>query len=167
MESNISLVGKILTDFFIGQEFPTNCISNFFGGEIIDRFFYRSRISPLVGRLLTDLKNGHEFPHWWGHSWPTWKTVNNFPTDGILYFFGGEIVDRLKNQSAISPLVGTLLTDLKNGQQFPHRWNPKFLWWGSYWPIFYRSTISPRMSLSLVSKFQTFSISGDILYCSP
>ena len=92
---------------------------------------------------------------------------------------GGEIDDPFSKRSTISPLVGKLLTVSKMGQQFPHQWIPKFLWWGNYWPIFLsvnnfptsgeiidrfenRSTISPppEFQISLVGKLLTVSENG-------
>ena len=118
-----------------GKNFPT-------GGEIVDRFWKRSIISPpmeswipLVGKLLTVSDYGKKFPHQWGNSYPFLKTVNNFPTSGIYDSMGGEIIDRFQKRSTISPpmefmipWVGKFLTVYLNGQQFPHRW-------GNYCPF--------------------------------
>ena len=75
------------------KNFPTNRIINFIGGEILDRLWRRSTISPPVGKLLTIQINGQEFPHQWNPKFQRW---GNFPT-------GGEIVDSPYEQSKISP----------------------------------------------------------------
>ena len=77
----------------MGQQFPHHEKFIFAGGEIVDCFSVRSRISPLVGKLMTVWKMGQQFPH-----------------QAEFIFAGGEILDRLSVRSRISPLVGKLLT---------------------------------------------------------
>ena len=42
-------------------------------------------------------------PWFWGSWWPIFKTINNFPTNGIKYFFGGKIINWFCYRSKISP----------------------------------------------------------------
>ena len=60
----------------MGQQFPHHGKFIFAGGEILDRFSVRSRISPLVGKLMTVWKMGQQFPH-----------------QVKFIFAGGEIID--------------------------------------------------------------------------
>ena len=80
----------------MGQQFPHRVKFIFAGGEILDHFSVRSRISPLVGKLMTVSKMGQQFPH---HE--------------KFIFTGGEILDRFSVWPSIS--------EQKNGQESPHQ----------------------------------------------
>ena len=144
------MVGKFDTVIGDGPQFPhqlgssipfLETVLNFpTGGEIRYRFSKRSSISPPVGKFGTVFQDGPQFPHQWGNSVPFFKTVLNFPTRGEIvnrlekryrisprilfdepfYTPGGEIENRFLRRSSISPLVGKLRTDQRNGSQFPH-----------------------------------------------